>query len=232
MWNYVLRAATAMTIVSLIAACGESVTQNRNARILAMGDSMLAMNRPGGKSVMGAVERHLNEPVLDRSVSGAQFNYPLPISGAMGLRIGEQYAAGNWDWVILNGGGNDLFFGCGCVSCATMINRLVSADAKRGTVVETVRKIRATGARVIFVGYLHSPGIFSVIDHCKAEDIEYERRIAKLAAADKGVFYIKLSNLVPNGDTSFHSIDAIHPSVKGSAVIGALIAKTIRDAES
>jgi lysophospholipase L1-like esterase len=223
-----IRIAAGLAAVGLLAGCGEQVSRNSNARYLAMGDSMLAWRRPEGKSISDVVEKQLGEQVVDRSVIGAQFTYFLPITGALGLNIGKQYRPGNWDWVILNGGGNDLWLACGCVDCNWMVDRLVSPDLKSGKVVDTIRKIRADGAKVLYVGYLHSPGVKSIVDHCKDEDIEFEGRVAALAAQDPGVHYLQLSQLVPDGDTTFHAADRIHPSEKASEVIGQMIAEVIR----
>jgi lysophospholipase L1-like esterase len=42
------------------------------------------------------------------------------------------------------------------------------------------------------------------------------------------VFFLPMSDLVPNGDRSYHALDLVHPSAKGSAAIGARIAGMIR----
>jgi lysophospholipase L1-like esterase len=223
----------------LIAGCGESIPVSRSEevtraeapRILAMGDSMLAWRRESHQSISDAIEHELNEPVVDRSVIAARYNYALPISGALGLNISKQYREGNWDWVVLNGGGNDLWFGCGCVACDGTIDKLIASDSAAGKIPELVSRIRSTGARVIYLGYLHSPGVYSIVDHCKAEDVELEKRIAQYAAKHRGVYFFPSSRLVPVGDRSFHSIDMIHPSIKASRVIGEEIAKIIRSAK-
>ena len=217
------------TAAMLLAGCSETVTRAENPHILAMGDSLLAWHRAEGKSISDAVERKLGQSVIDRSTIGARFNYILPITGSLGLNISKQYIPGNWDWVILNGGGNDLWFGCGCIACDDTIDRLISEDGRTGNIPKTIKRIRATGTRIIFVGYLHNPGQFSVIDHCRDEGIKFEERVAKIAAEGDGVYYLKLSDMVPMGDLSYHSIDRIHPSVKATAAIGNLIAGIIQN---
>lgn len=221
----------------LMAGCGESVpasgveevTRSSTPRILAMGDSMLAWHRGFKSAISDELERQLNAPVIDRSVVGARYNYAPPISGALGLNISKQYRYGKWDWVVLNGGGNDLWFGCGCVACDFTIDRLISSDGMAGKIPDLVQRIHQDGARVIFVGYLHSPGTFSIIDHCKDEATEFENRLEALSSKKDGFFFLRLSKLVPYGDWSFHSIDMIHPSIKGSKLIGKLVADIIRD---
>ncbi|MGR3546916.1 MAG: SGNH/GDSL hydrolase family protein, partial [Roseovarius sp.] len=50
---------------------------------------------------------------------------------------------------------------------------------------------------------------------------------ALLAGLDRGVHFLPLADLVPHGDRSYHGIDLIHPSLKGSRVIGQRIAEII-----
>ncbi|MEO0402936.1 MAG: SGNH/GDSL hydrolase family protein [Pseudomonadota bacterium] len=210
-----------------VVGCTEAVPTNGGARLLAMGDSMFAVNAGARKSVADQLEGRLNQPVVDRSVVGAQYLYPLPITGSLGLRIGAQYVASDWDWVILNGGGNDLWLACGCRRCNAQLDRLVAPDGSAGVIVDVVARARASGARVIYVGYLRTPGVPSAIDHCAAYGNALEARLTRMAARDGGVTYVSLADVVPSGDTSFHSADLIHPSYKGSAAIAARIADVI-----
>lgn len=210
-----------------LAGCGEEVSRDAPARILLMGDSMMAAHQGQGKAVSHSVERHLGEQVIDRSVVGARMIYALPISGAAGMNIPKQYRAGTWDWVILNGGGNDLWLGCGCIACNGKMNRLISKDGRDGVVPGLVSKLRQDGAKVLFVGYLRSPGLGSPIEYCKDEAQEFESRVAELAALDDGIHFLSLTDLVPHGDRSYHALDMIHPSVKASRKIGERIAGII-----
>jgi lysophospholipase L1-like esterase len=216
-----------MALVLGLAGCGEDVSRNDPARILLMGDSMMAAHQGSGKAVSHAVERQLGEQVVDRSVLGARMIYALPISGAAGLNIPKQYRPGKWDWVIVNGGGNDLWLGCGCFACTGKMNRLISKDGRSGVVPSLVSQLRQDGARVLYVGYLRSPGVGSPIENCRDEGDEFEARVAKLAKLDSGIEFLSLADLVPNGDRSYHAIDMIHPSVKASQEIGKRIASII-----
>lgn len=220
-------ARTTLVLFALIAGCSEPVDDQAPARILAMGDSMLAWHKPTMHSISDVVERRLHEPVVDRSVVGARYLHRLPISGALGLNISKQYQSGNWDWVILNGGGNDLWLGCGCIACDSTVGRLISEDGRHGELPRLVNRLRNSGARVVFLGYLHSPNAFSIVDHCKDEDVEYEERIASLAEALDGFYFLRLSKIVPAGDRSFHAADLIHPSRKANEIIGQMVADLI-----
>lgn len=196
-------------------------------RILVMGDSLLAMHKLTGRSVSASVERELGVHVTDMSVAGARFLYRLPVSGALGLNITKQYRQGDWDWAVLNGGGNDLWLGCGCMRCAGKLDRLISSDGRRGAIPGFVSRLRQSGAQVIYVGYLRTPGITSPIEHCTDEGAEMDRRVALLAELDRGVYFLPLSEMVPNGDRSYHALDLIHPSFKASRQIGQRIARLI-----
>lgn len=212
---------------ALLGGCGESVSRDYPSRILVVGDSMLATHRMSDRAVADAMETTLREPVVDRSTIGARFHYALPISGSAGLNITKQYVPGKWDWIVVNGGGNDLWFGCGCLVCDAKIDRLISEDGTRGTIPGFLSKLRQTGAKVIYVGYMRSPGRASPIEHCRDEGAELERRLAKLSELDRGLYYLSLSDLVPDGDGSYHTIDMIHPSVKASTTIGQMVANVI-----
>ncbi|PLS20099.1 SGNH/GDSL hydrolase family protein [Amylibacter cionae] len=193
-----------------------------------MGDSLLASHGMSGNAVSDVLERALGRPVIDRSVMGARIIYHLPISGSAGLNIAKQFRVGDWDWVVLNGGGNDLWLGCGCIVCKNKLDRLSRKDGKGGEIPSLIQEIRKTGAKVVYVGYLRSPGLGSPIEHCRDEGDELERRIARFAAFDDGVHMVSLKDMVPFGDRSFHAADMIHPSRKGSAAIAARVAEVIR----
>ncbi|MCP5072461.1 MAG: SGNH/GDSL hydrolase family protein [Rhodobacteraceae bacterium] len=193
-----------------------------------MGDSMMAFHGAAGRAISDIIEKELNEPVVDRAVLGARVIYHLPISGAAGLSIPQQYRAGNWDWIIVNGGGNDLWLGCGCVVCDRKMDRLIAKDGRSGAIPSMLVKLRRTGAQVIYVGYLRSPGRGSPIEYCRDEGNELERRVYRLVQLDPGLHFVSLADLVPHGDRSYHGIDMIHPSVKGSAAIGRRVADIIR----
>ncbi len=218
-----------LPILFLLSACGDTVPEGQSARILAMGDSLLAWHSLAGKSISDTVSRELQEPVVDRSVSAARILYKLPVSGAAGMNIGKQYTPGEWDWVIVNGGGNDLWLGCGCFACDRKMNRLISSDGRTGAIPAMLIGLRETGAKVIYVGYLRSPGVGSLIEHCRDEGNELEARIARLASQEEGIFFLSNKDLVPYGDRSYHAADMIHPSVKASHEIGRKVAQIIQE---
>lgn len=212
-----------------LSGCGERAPQTQQGgQILVMGDSLMAWNGTSQRAVSDVMEQHLDVEVTDRSVSAARMIYRLPVSGAAGLSIPKQMPKETaWDWVVLNGGGNDLWLGCGCTACRRKMDRLTARDGSAGAIPDLVQRLRSTGARVIYTGYLRSPGLGSPIEYCKDDGEELDRRATQMAARDEGVYFLSLADLVPHGDRSFHAFDMIHPSVKGSAAIGTRIAELI-----
>jgi hypothetical protein len=196
-------------------------------KILTIGDSLMAAHRISNRSISSSIRKSLSAEVTDRSIVGARIIYKLPLSGALGLNIGKQFRRGKWDWVVVSGGGNDLWLGCGCLRCDRKMNKLITPGGDKGAIPKLVNKIRKTGARVVYLGYLRSPGMGSPIEHCKDEGDELETRIEKMAAADDGVVFVSLRDLVPYGDRTYHGMDMIHPSLKASREIGQRIARAI-----
>ncbi len=218
-----------------LSGCGERAPQNPEGGILVMGDSLMAWNGTSQRAVSDVMEEHLQVEVTDRSLSAARMIYRLPVSGAAGLSIPKQmpkgdWNAGDWNWVVLNGGGNDLWLGCGCTACGRKMDGLATSDGSSGAIPDLVNQLRSKGAKVIYTGYLRSPGLGSPIEHCKDEGEELDRRAARMAARDEGVFFLSLADLVPHGDRSYHAIDMIHPSVKGSDAIATRIVNLITEA--
>lgn len=224
------RSLICVFVVLFAVGCTEAVTGDPDQQILLMGDSMMAVNAGSGNAVADALERELGKEVVDRSVTAARYFYYLPVSGSAGLKIEKQYRPGNWSWIIMNGGGNDLVFGCGCFICDWQLNRLISEDGTEGAIPEFVNKMRQTGARVVYTGYLRSPGRWSIIDGCRDEGNKLDGRLAQMAARDPGVYFVSLADLVPNGDDSYFAIDLVHPSVKGSQAIAKRVADVIKPA--
>jgi len=215
-------------VLVLFLSLTQSVSaQDTKPKILALGDSLLAWHKLTGRSIIQRAGRHLDVKINDRSRSGARIIYKLPISGTFGFSIPRQYMSGDWDWVIINGGGNDLWLGCGCSRCNRKLNKMISQDARTGAIPKLIAKARRQNAKVLYIGYLRTPGKGSPIEHCKDEGDILENRIAALAAQDDGVHFLSLKELVPDGDLSYHAADRIHPSVKASKAIGKMVADII-----
>ena len=214
------RMARLWAATSTLCACFVSSAFADNPRILTIGDSMLVWNFRN--SIPQQLDRMTNASVTNRAAIGATM-----LSG----EISRQFYESDWDIVIVNGGGNDLLFGCGCLACDRTLNSLISEDGRSGAIVDLLTTIKQTVPRVIYVGYLRSPGVGSAIEHCADEGNELEGRIHDFMAANDGMDFVSLTWIVPDGDRSFHSFDMIHPSSHGSRVISMVILDTLISAQ-
>jgi acyl-CoA thioesterase I len=223
-----LRLILACLVLLGLSACAEPVPQDDSANILVLGDSMFATNRLTGAGVGDVIEAELARPVIDRSVPGARYFHRLPLTSGAGLRLTKQYQPGNWDVVVLNGGGNDLLFGCGCGRCDGVLNRLIAEDGRSGAIPAFVKSLRDSGAFVVYAGYLRNPGTFTPIRACRTAGDELDRRLRMLDALDEGMVFLPMADLVPFGDGSYHGPDGVHPSAKGSREIALRIVQAIQ----
>lgn len=207
-----------------VSGTAQTVRRVPAPRVLMIGDSMLFTNKGSGRSVGRQLEWLIGTRITDRSFVGTRILLALPgIPGA----IQHQFSPGPWDVVVMNGGGNDLMFGCGCNRCGPMLEALISEDGRQGAIPSLVTRIRQSGAQVVYSGYLRSPGVDSLIEACRDEGAVLERRLSKMAARVPGVTFVSMADLVPFGDSSFHQIDLIHPSPKGSRAIAERLAAAL-----
>ena len=203
-----LRLLFGFACLFLVFGCGEQVPTKGSARILLLGDSMFASNKATNGGVADAIEAALAATPI--AALPADLNTEMP-----------------WKVIILNGGGNDLLFGCGCGRCKGMLDRLISSDGRRGAIPSYVAELRKTGAQVVYAGYMRNPGTSTPIKACGPAGNELDRRLGELDKLEPGMVFLPMSDLVPYGSLSYHQIDRIHPSRTGSREIGLRIARLI-----
>lgn len=205
----------------LLAGCSVlPESRESGARVLTMGDSILAWNRGEGASVSDVIEKRLGVPVLDASVPGARMS-ASGLRGAIGLSIPGQYRRGDWDAVVVNGGANDLRGECGCNRCDAVLDRLVRRDYP--ALLDRLR-----GTRVFLVGYYGSiRGGGGSFGNCSDELAELGQRLARLAASRDGVTFVSVREAIA-GDPRYYDTDRVHPSPAGSRVIGTILAEALR----
>lgn len=213
--------------LGFLLGCQEMPSSHPDAKVIAVGDSLMAWNATSGSSIPDIVERNIGSPVVDRTVSAAWLQTGYDADGNPETGVQAQFVFGDWDWAVVNGGGNDLMLGCGCVRCDGVLDNMISADGQSGQIPRFVRKIRERGTRVIYVGYLRSPNLFTPIEHCRAEGDEFDARLTKLAEQDAGITFLSSHDVAQPGDPSYFSFDLIHPSRKSSRIIGERIAEII-----
>ncbi|MBS0125506.1 SGNH/GDSL hydrolase family protein [Thetidibacter halocola] len=218
-----MRAWIGVLMLVLLAACGRGVPQD--ARIVVAGDSVMAWNRVQGGSVAHVLSQTLGEPVGDVSLPFARVT-----GGRTGaLDITQQVEGLQAEWVVLNGGANDLRAACSCTGCDAMLNRLIASDGRTGAIPAMVGDLRARGAKVLWADYYTSPRFAGTA--CVGPYDTLKARLARLAALDPGVVLVDMGDVIPSSDLSLFDGDRLHPSAKGSARIAALIAGRLRQAD-
>lgn len=204
-----LRAIAALFLLAACAALPES--GERDARVIVMGDSVMAWNRDGDASVADALEAQLGASVLDASVSGARMRLG-GVGGAIGFSIPNQYRARDWHAVVFNGGANDLLFECRCNRCDSVLERLIAEDYP-------ALLNRFGDTPVYIVGYYgpagDRPGNYDI---CNDELQELERRLTRLVAARPNVRLVRVRDAI-TGNPALYDADRVHPSPAGSARI-------------
>lgn len=202
----------------VLSACGRGVPDG--ARIVVAGDSVMAWNRSAGASVADVLEDRLGVAVGDVSLPLAE------VMGSVGpLNIPNQLDGVRAEWVVLNGGANDLSTGCDCTDCDEVLDRLITEDGRQGAIPALVAQLRQGGARVIWADYYTSPRF--VGSECAQTYQQLEDRLVRMSARDPGVTLVDMDDVFDPGDLSLFAGDRLHPSKKGSARIADLIAPEI-----
>lgn len=219
-----MRVFAILTLITALAACTPGAPRS-GGDILMIGDSVLAWNRTSSRDVGSALGENLGRTVTNRAVPGAQIR-KRGFASTLGLGIPDQLVMQRWNWVVMNGGANDLGFTCGCTRCDGVIEALISSDDTTGKIPELINRARTTGAKVLWMGYYRAPrsGTFQ---GCRPGLVEMERRIARFARSTPGVFFADSEDVITPRDPSLYAADATHPSPKGSATIARYLAQTI-----
>lgn len=200
--------------MSLLAACGRGVPEK--ARIVVAGDSVMAWNRVQGASVADRLQESLGEEVGDVSTPGAQ------IAGRRGaFNIPAQLDGLSVEWVVLNGGANDLSSNCACSDCGPVLENLISDDGTRGAIPKLVADLRERGSQVIWADYYTSPRFAGTA--CEAPYRVLEARLRRMAATKDGIMFVDMDDVFSPDDLSLFAPDRTHPSQKGSARIAELV---------
>jgi acyl-CoA thioesterase I len=186
------------------------------AKIFAVGDSIFEWSL-GDLSAPEVVGSQLQKPVYNAAISGAM------MSDDSWNSIPNQYQAGNWDWVILDGGANDLNDLCGCQQCDE-----VQADIDQ-VLRDFVAARRSEGIGVVIWGYYGIPTDAEYgFDRCGESVTELSQRQQSIADTDEGVYFVDGRTEITGEDLSFYDDDNIHPSMLGSETIGVQIATAIQ----
>ena len=188
--------------------------------MLAIGDSVLWWNRLSGGDIPRLAAQATGRAVDNRSVIGARFLSSVP----------DQYRDGPWDWVIVNGGANDLRGTCGCTGCDDTLDALVTLDGQAGAMADLARDIASRGPGVVLLGYYGTSVAGGPFAACADELTELSRRLALLADSDSAIIFVDAKDVIDPADLTLYARDLAHPSAAGSALIGRQIATAIASA--
>ena len=218
-----------LLIVTGLSACTDTAPRG-GGDILVLGDSIMAWN--GGRSIPDVIANQTGRSVTSRAVPGAQFDNGSTIASAVGFDIQQQFPGGRWNWVVVNGGANDLSADCGCGACGASVNALIAPDGQSGSIPAFLQRLRAqTGAKIMWMGYYAGSGSGSFAG-CRDDLVEIESRIATFAAGRPGIHFVDSEDVIDRGDRGLFAGDNVHPSARGSARIGAYLAQKITAREN
>jgi len=217
------RILAVLLIVTGLAACTDTAPRG-GGDILALGDSIMAWN--GSAAIPDVIASATGRSVTSRAVPGAQFDNDSTIASAVGFDIQQQFPGGRWNWVLVNGGANDLSADCGCGACGASVKALIGPEGQ-GSIPAFLQKLRAeTGAQVMWMGYYAGSGSGSFAG-CRDDLVEIEARIAGFAARTPGMHFVDSEDVIDRSDRGLFAGDNVHPSPRGSARIGAYLAQEI-----
>jgi len=199
-----------------------TVAVPEDVSVLVIGDSILDWHKWNEAAVSDVLEEELGRSVHDASVSGALFSSLNP-------DIRAQYVERDWDWLILNGGGNDLD-ACGCNSCESTLEALISEDGSKGLFPKFLDDEVNENVRVIILGYYSfAEGSF---DHCNELVGELSKRQELLAELRSNVWFLNGVPLTDVEDPGDYDSDGTHPSVATSRRMGEALGDLIVSVES
>lgn len=185
-------------------------------KILTIGDSILAWGTPTCTSVSHQIGLHQNDFANVEAISGTQLTRG-------NNRISEQYFEDDWDWVILDGGANDVNKQCGCVeSCEVVIDILSSKDGSQGAMVELVQQILLSRAQILMLGYYPMPAeAWYGFEECGDELEEINKRYSRIAGRYSNVHFAPLQEVM-NWEEYPELLDSddVHPSTEGAERLG------------
>lgn len=199
--------------------------------ILVIGDSMLEWQSLRGAAIPQVLAKLSKRKVESRAATGAK----LYLTGAEGNArsvIPAQYTKGDWNWVIVNGGANDLLVKCGCSRCDPVLDRLISKDTTKGVLPKLAERIREDGPRVILLAYYQGNARRNLFSRCEAAVKELTERQRRLANRLKGVELVRTKPAINPSNRRHFALDGVHLSRRGTRRVGALLARALEQLET
>lgn len=192
------------------------------AELYAVGDSILEWHLGDG-SIPEVMAETLGLPMYNAAVSGSHF-----LDGE-GEAIPEQFTAGSWQWLLVDGGGNDVNDRCECGDCDDVLDAIISADGSAGALPDFAGEVAASGTEVLIMGYYGLPdGAEFGFDRCGEELEALSLRQSALAASSDRIHFADAREVADGTDEAMYDSDLVHPSIEGSAAVGRFLAEFIQ----
>lgn len=208
-------------LVSMIfLACTYDVDRGNlyGSTLLAIGDSVIEWNIGHG-SVPENIGKIMGVSVYNAAISGSMMTTGEDWS------IPNQFIEQDWEWVIMDGGANDLNELCSCGPCESVQMNLANETAR------LVERIRETGSNVVIWGYYGISSEAEEFGNCN-ESIEQLSEMQRLLAVETdGVIWVNGKEEIDGTDLSYYDDDLIHPSLKGGEAIAQQIVNAIQSYE-
>ncbi len=194
-------------------------------RVLAIGDSIMAWHKWTGRDIPSVMGDVLGAEVTNAAVPGARFSNTSAVGRAVGFDVRAQFRRGAWDLVLINGGANDMLADCNCSNCDKVLDTLLAPDLT-GEVATLIAEVLVGDTQVLWMGYYASSrsGQFT---GCRPYLVEYDARIARLAADTPGLTFVDSEDAINADDRSLFAFDGIHPSASGARRIGTYLAQSL-----
>lgn len=203
-------------MVLLFIACRVDTTG-----IQAIGDSIFDWN--DRRSIPQVVGDELDMSVVNNAIGGSK------VIGDEGIPL--QYEDGDWQWVLIDGGGNDLNEGCGCTNdpvCNDIIDSIVVEDGRGGLIYDTIERITEDGHNIALVGY-YEVSVNSEFGNCNDELYILRQRYINLASLFETAIFVDPTEIVTPDMTEAYDDDLVHPSREGARIVGKFIAESIKN---
>jgi lysophospholipase L1-like esterase len=202
---------------------------------LGLGDSIIAMNAFECRGIMAYAGLDLGAYIEDRSRGGHCLTHPPD-----GIDIMHQYTHGPWEWVILNGGGNDMLQDCACSfaghdpnACRDVMDSLALPAARTGDLFQFIDMVKADTndtASILIIGYYSFPeSSMEDLNNCNPYIAEMYLRYQQVADQYENVFLLDTREVMDfDAHPEYFAIDHDHPSYEGSAAVGRMAADLMR----
>lgn len=199
-----------------VLGCAEEVSLEE-AEIFTVGDSIFDWHIRSSQDAPAVLGEEVGRSVFNAAVGGGTMTQ-------MGGEsyIPDQYVVGEWDWLIMDGGANDLNDACACGDCEDVM------AAVQSSYTDFIADRMEEGVRVLIWGYYSLPPDASYgFDRCHESIRELSDFQESLAAANEGVYWVDGADRIGSEDLSAFASDRVHPSKQGSQMIAEQLAEVI-----